>query len=798
MAASPDTLTITPGPLRLKRSNPGAVDLLSDECAVQLTALDRDVFRLRMARGPRLKTVVSWALLPRDWPDPTARWRFGRDFISATTAAGRFTIQLKTGRWQLFDDGGNELYRGEVSGFAAGKPTLELALAPDERLFGLGESTGTFDKRGLVREFWNIDVLGHAPAMHPGLRSLYVSIPFAVSLRGGIASGLFWDNPERQVWDMGSTRFDRWSLSADGGELDLYLITGPTVERVVSRFNELTGRMPLPPAWALGYHQCRYSYLTRRRVEEVARLFRRKRIPCDALYLDIDHMDGKRVFTFGKSFPQPAAMMRKLARQGFHTVCIVDPGVKNEAKFDVLRRGRKVDAFVKDRSGKRDFVGQVWPGVSRFPDFLNAATRRWWGREQGRLSRLGAAGFWNDMNEPANFARPDKTLDPLARHRTDHGPRRHTEVHNLYGREMARASREGALAARPNHRPFVITRAGWAGVQRHAIVWTGDNSSSWQHFEDSIQMLLNLGLSGVPFCGCDAGGFLDNCTPELFIRWMQCAVFTPFVRGHSNTGTIDHEPWAFGPAAETIIRRYLELRYQLLPYLQSLVIEATRTGAPIMRPLLWQYQDDPIASGIADQFLLGHDLLVAPITRQGMVARSVYLPAGGWFDFWSGERVAGGQLVVAHAPIHTLPLYVRAGAVIPFRDVQQFVGEKPLREVTLHIWPGGLSSSKWYEDDGVSNAHEHGEFCERDLLATSSDAGGRLVIGAARGARASTLQTWRVLLRGVTRQVKVRVNGRPTTVHYARDSGIAAWEVADSSAEVKVEWTDSQSRHAGP
>jgi alpha-glucosidase len=763
-----------------------SVVLRSAHAVGQITVLERDVFRVRFARGRRLNRQPSWSVLAQDWPEPDVRWRFGRKTSSATTAAGQFKLNLRTGRWSLSDDGGNELFAGSGLNLSDAKPCFELALTPDERLFGLGESTGTFNKRGLIREFWNLDVLGHAPAIHPGLRSLYVSIPFAVSLRGGLAAGLFWDNPARQVWDMGATRFDRWQLAADSGEVDLYLIVGPSVERVVGRFAELTGHAASLPDWAFGYHQCRYSYETRERVEQVAATFRRKRIPCDALYLDIHHLDGYRVFTFGKTFPKPKELIHRLARKGFKTMCIVDPGVKNDPRFGVLQRGRKHDAFVKDASGRKDFPGRVWPGESRFPDFMNPAVRRWWGDEQRKLSRLGVAGFWNDMNEPANFARPDKTLDPRARHVTDHGPRRHAEVHNLYGREMARASHEGALAAEPGQRPVIITRAGWAGVQRHAIVWTGDNSSTWQHFEDSLQTLLNLGLSGVPFCGCDAGGFLDNCTPELFIRWMQCAAFTPFFRGHTNTGTIDHEPWSFGPAAEAITRHYIQLRYQLLPYFRALADEAVRTGAPLMRPLFWHHQDDPVAADLGDQFLLGRNLLVAPVIRQGAVARSVYLPAGDWFEFWSGERLAGGRHVIASAPLEILPLYARAGALLPFRDVQQSVGEKPLREVLLHLWPGGMDSLHWREDDGVSNSIA--DCCERTVLASSSEAGGRLVIDQTRGPRRSTVKTWRVVVRGAGRKLKVKVNGRAVASVFDRASGIVTWEVPNARAVIQIEW----------
>lgn len=769
-------------------ATPPATRIAGPDWTLELSVLADDVFRLRIARGRTFRHAKSWVVEPpKESPAPPAWHRRGRT-VAAITRAGRCSVRTDDGRWRLVDDGGELLFDGRFFRFTDGKPHLELGLAPDQRIHGLGESTGTFDKRGLIRELWNIDVLGHAPAIHPGLRSLYVSIPFAVSMRGPLATGLFWDNPARQVWDMGCTRLDRWTLAADSGEIDLYLIPGPDIGRVIERFTELTGRMPLPPAWALGFHQCRYSYESRARVEEIARSFRRKRIPCDALHLDIHHLDGYRVFTFGKTFPKPGEMIRRLARRGFQTVCIVDPGVKNDPRFGVLKRGLRAGAFVKGARGHKDFLGKVWPGVSRYPDFLNEPVRRWWGREQARLTRLGVAGFWNDMNEPANFARPDKTLDGRARHRTEQGPRRHAEVHNLYGREMARASREGALAAAPDRRPFIITRAGWAGVQRHAMVWTGDNSSTWQHFEDSLQTLLNLGLSGVPFCGCDAGGFLDNCTPELFIRWLQCAVFTPFLRAHTNFGTNDHEPWSFGPAAEAIVRQYLELRYQLLPCLQSLFLEAHLKGTPIMRPLLWHHADDPAAASIADQFLLGRNLLVAPILRQGATARSVYLPAGDWFSFWTGERHPGGRHIVAHAPLEFIPLFVRGGAVIPFREVQQFTGERPLGEVSLHLWPGGMSSLHWREDDDTSTAYLEGAHLDREILHSSGDGAGRLVLSASVGDWRTTVRKWRVILHGAPKRVRVRLNGRSLASGHDPRTQVASCEFANAPDETTVEW----------
>ena len=557
--------------LSVTRISAQSIEMKTRQMTFEVTVLAEDLFRLRCARGVKLSEQPSWAVVKSVWRDVPARIRSTAHRVSIRTAGGSLTIQLADGRWELSDAKGAPAFTSSAgaTGFAGDQARVTLSLVEGESIFGLGETTATFNKRGLIREFWNIDVLGHVPAIYPGLRSLYVSIPFAISLRAGRAAGLFWDNPARQTWDLGQTKLDQWQMQAASGEIDLYLFLGPKIGNVVGRYTDLTGRMPLPPRWALGYHQCRYSYKTRRRVEAIASAFRRKQIPCDVLYLDIDHMDGYRVFTFGRNFSRPGELMARLEKQGFKVVTIVDPGVKDDPEFGVWKRGIAHKAFVKGPDGRKDFIGKVWPGAARFPDFLNSRVRAWWGAEQARLQRLGVAGFWNDMNEPANFGLPTKTLDEDCVHHTDYGQRRHAEAHNLYGMQMARASREGALAHRPNRRPFVITRAGYAGVQRYALVWTGDNSSTWEHLNDSLQMLLNLSVSGVPFCGSDVGGFLDSTTPELLVRWVQMGAFTPFFRNHSNIDTIDQEPWAFGQQTEVRCRRSIELRYQLLPYLYS-------------------------------------------------------------------------------------------------------------------------------------------------------------------------------------------------------------------------------------
>lgn len=772
-------------------SGPAAVVLKTGQLTLEIRVLAEDLFRLRVAKGRSFSPHPSWAVVPNHWETPAAEVQLGRGQIVLKTARGIFRLDIRTGQWDLQDQHGLSLFSAEAlaTGYAEQAPSVRLQLQEDEAIFGLGESTGTFNKRGLIRDFWNIDVGGHSKAIHAALRNMYISIPFALSLRHGRAAGLFWDNPGRQSWDIGQTVSDQWQMHAASGEIDLYFFLGPTCAQVVERYTELTGRMPLPPLWGLGYQQCRYSYETRQRVEEIGRTFRKRKIPCDVLYLDIDYMDGYRVFTFGKSFPKPASMIERLGEQGFKVVTIVDPGVKDDPDFPVLQRGLAEGAFVKKPDGKEDYLGEVWPGAVRFPDFLKARTRKWWALEQVRFQAWGISGFWNDMNEPADFSASKKDFPGDCLHETESGVLRHSDVHNVYGSQMAKASYEGSLAAKPDRRPFIITRAGYAGLQRHAAVWTGDNDSTWEHLADSVQMLLNLSVSGVAFCGADVGGFHHNTTGELLARWTQLAAFTPFFRNHSNAGTIHQEPWAFGLKIEEICRRYIELRYQLLPYLYSLFVRAHRDGAPVMRPLFWHYQNDPAAVAASDQFLLGPDLLVAPILRQGATARSVYLPVGLWYDFWRGEEIRGGKHVLAEAGLDLLPIYVKAGGIVPIVPVQQYIGESKDSVVNLHVWPGTNGELHWYEDDGLSLAYEHGLFHERHITIGQKRGVSVLRFSAAQGSSSSEVKKWRILLRCVERPARVKMRDRRVPAGFDHSFAICAFEIENREEAFEVAWT---------
>ena len=549
----------------------------------------------------------------------------------------------------------------------AGGLALAFPEAPGRRHFGLGERTGFLDKKGRRYTFWNTDETEHTEATD----RLYQSQPFLLLSQGSEALGLALDESWPLVFDLAQSDPERTSLFSPGPTLDLYLLPGPTPAEVTGRLAALFGRPPLPPRWALGYHQSRYGYQSQAEVLSVAEAFAAHGIPLSALWLDIDYLDGYRVFTVDRHrFPDLGGLARRLGERGVHLVAIVDPGVKKEAGYAVYEEGRARGYFVRTARGD-ELVGEVWPDPAVWPDFTRPEVRAWWGELHRGLLEAGVRGIWNDMNEPSAFALENaemdpaggRTLPPSARH----GARTHLEVHNLYGQCMSRATFEGLSRLFPERRPFVLSRAGFLGIQRYAWVWTGDNKSRWEHLGMSVPMLLNLGLSGVAFAGADIGGFAEDASPELLWRWTWLGAFYPFMRNHSAKTSRRQEPYAFGEAWTGRIAEAIRFRYRLLPYLYTLAAEAAATGAPLMRPLFWHFPTEEEAYRADDQFLLGPALLVAPILRPGQRARAVWLPPGRWQDWWSGEVLEGGRYHVAedHGRI---PLFLREGFAVPLME----------------------------------------------------------------------------------------------------------------------------------
>ncbi|MCU9612464.1 glycoside hydrolase family 31 protein [Caldibacillus lycopersici] len=628
------------------------------------------------------------------------------------------TLQLKitrnAARVYVYDNNGNLLTGDGEKGMRykhTGEVLCYQTMEANDHFYGFGEKTGFLNKRGEKLTMWNSDVYApHNPETDP----LYQSIPFFIAFRDGIAHGVFFDNPSRTVIDLRSEE-NYYSYEADAGTLSYYVFAGPTMKKVIEQYTELTGRMPLPPKWAIGYHQSRYSYETDEEVLELVQNFTELEIPLDAIHLDIHYMNEYRVFTFDYNrFTNPKQLIKQLKEKGIHVIPIVDPGVKEDPEYLIYQEGVKKGYFCKYMEGNIYF-GDVWPGNSAFPDFTNEEVRKWWGEKHEFYKELGIEGIWNDMNEPAVF-NETKTMDVKVIHGNDGEPKTHRELHNLYGLMMSKATYEGMKDQLKGKRPFVLTRAGYSGVQRYAAVWTGDNRSFWEHLQMSLPMVMNLGLSGVPFAGPDVGGFAHDTNGELLARWTQVGAFTPFFRNHSAIGTLRQEPWAFGEKYRDIIKKYIQLRYQWLPQLYSLFAESSRTGLPILRPLVLEYPNDPKTYNLNDQFMIGDNVIVAPILQPSVTDRALYLPEGRWVNYWTDEVLEGGKHQLIHADLDVLPIFIKEGTFIVNGPFKQNAGVKD-NQLTIHFYPSESSKYEFalYEDDGETFEYEKGNFMCKKL-----------------------------------------------------------------------------------
>lgn len=577
-----------------------------------------------------------------------------------------------------------------------GHASAYLDVPQGTSLYGGGEVTGPLLRNGQSIKLWNTD--SGAYSVDNGKR-LYQSHPWVMGVRpDGTSFGILFDTPYKAKL---TTTDERINFETEGELFRIFVIDRESPQAVIKGLAELIGTMPMVPRWALGYQQCRFSYTPASRVIEVADTFRIKRIPCDVMWMDIDYMDGYRIFTFNpQTFPDPAALNRDLHIRGFHSAWMIDPGAKVDSTYFVYKSGTANDVWVKTAQGK-EFHGDAWPGACAFPDFTQPKTVRWWADLYKDFLDRGVDGVWNDVNEPQISNTPTGTMPEDNKHlggdKIPAGP--HLKYHNVYGYLMVKASREGIMKARPQNRPFILTRSNFLGGQRFAATWTGDNASWESHMTMSVPMILTLGLSGQPFSGADVGGFLFNPDADLFGRWMALGAFYPFSRGHACAGTINKEPWAFGQKVEDVSRMALERRYVLLPYYYTLLHEASETGMPIMRPVFFADPKDTLLRAEEQAFLIGENLLVVPEWAQNPA-----LPKGIWRNL---SLIPGDD-----KDSYQAKLKIRGGAIIPTGKIIQNTNEKSLDPLTLLVCldEKGEAHGTLYWDEGDNWSFKDGNY----------------------------------------------------------------------------------------
>ncbi|WP_318764734.1 glycoside hydrolase family 31 protein [Lactiplantibacillus carotarum] len=606
---------------------------------------------------------------------------------------------------------------GHAVNTADNQDNFELVkqLATDEHLYGLGDKTGYLDKRGYAYDNWNND---HPAPQMEVLPNLYKSIPVLFGLKNGHPYGIFFDNSYRTHLDLGKENQTYYYYSAVAGNEDYYVIGGATLKAVVTNYTALTGRTPLPQKWTLGYQQSRWGYSTSQaKVQDIIDNFKKYDLPLDAIHLDIDYMDGYRVFTWNNDQYQgdPQKFIDALKQEGIKVIPIIDPGVKEDPDYDIFAEGVKKGYFAKTPSGEV-YINKVWPGNSAFPDFGRPEVRHWWAKNGEFLTKLGVAGIWIDMNEPASF---EGEVPSDIRFSDQNLPSTHNKIHNVYGHNMAKATYEG-LKAQTGKRPYVITRAAYAGTQKYSTVWTGDNHSMWPHLQMMIPQLCNLGLSGFSFAGTDIGGFGSDTTPELLTRWIEAAIFSPLLRNHAALGTRSQEPWVFGEPTLSIYRKYLQLRYRFVPYLYDLFANEAKTGIPVLRPLVLNYEDDARVQNINDEFMVGDNLLVAPIVQPAQTKRLVYLPAGQWIDFWNHATYAGNQDIVVDAPLDKLPLFVKQNTLLPWGPAVSHIDTTPLTSMTFKCF-GTQGTYQHYQDNDTDFKYQDGEWNNYQITVNGDD-----------------------------------------------------------------------------
>ncbi len=694
---------------------------------LHITVLRNSVLRFRYATNYVFQPDFSYAIAEdgsRGYSDLEVE-ETATEYIINTSKL-KVLVDKKTMRTQISDLEGNILNEDELGfhweeNYEYGGNTVKMSKITQsgESFYGMGDKATHFNLKGKRVNNWVTDQYAYGKDQDP----LYKAIPFYTGLHNGKAYGVFFDNSFRSFFDFSHERRNTTSFWADGGEMNYYFFYGPEMSKVVRAYTDLTGTPELPPLWALGFHQSKWSYYPEARVKEVAQKFRDLKVPCDAIYLDIDYMDGFRCFTWDKNkFPDPKRMIDELNEDGFKTVVMIDPGIKVDKDYWVYQEAMENDYFCKRADGPY-MSGKVWPGECNFPDFTNPKVREWWADLYKELmSDVGAHAVWNDMNEPAIMEVPTKTAPLDMRHDYDGHPCSHRKAHNIYGMQMVRATYEGVKKYVYPKRPFVITRAAYSGTQRYASTWTGDNIATWEHLWIANVQMQRMSISGMSFVGSDIGGFAEQPNGELFARWIQLGVFHPFCRVHSSGDHGEQEPWSFDTEVTDIVRKFIELRYQLLPYLYTMFWKYSNENIPMLKPLVYFDQEDPQTHFRTDEFIFGEHILVCPVQEPNAQGRRMYIPRGKWYNYWNDEVMEGGKEKWVAAGLDEIPLYIKEGAIIPKYPVQQYVGELEVAELLIDVYfKIGSESSSVYEDDQDGYDYTKGRYSVRNFKFTGKE-----------------------------------------------------------------------------
>lgn len=598
-------------------------------------------------------------------------------------------------------------------------PFSRIFLNQFDEIYGFGARPGDLCRRDKKFILLNKDTMFYADD-----NSSYSSFPFFLIRRSGKFTGIFLNvvepleitiDQDGKIFPRGAIGFNKTNNS-ELQTLEILIFFG-SLKKIIKNFTKITGRPFLPPLWSLGYHQSRWSYKSQDAIIDIARKFREKKLPLDAINLDIHYMDKFKVFTWDqKNFPKPRKLHRVLDSMGIKTVAIVDPGIATAEKYPVYQEGKENNYFCKKKNGD-DYVGTGWPGKVSFPDFTRSEVRDWWAKCHKELLDTGVSGIWNDMNDPV--LRMNPLHNPLNED-IHHDGKKHYEVRNIYANLEAQATWKAFKIYRPGKRPFILSRSGYPGIQKFSALWTGDNFSSWDQLRENLYMVLNLGLSGVSFCGADIGGFGGSKglkgivkvkkNKELFVRWFELGSLMPFFRVHTTLISPQVEPWSFGPVVEKQIEKHLKRRYSLLPYIYALFFKSYKSGLPIIRPLFYRYKNIP-KNFLEKQFLLGPALLACPVLEEGKDQIEIFLPKGNWYEYESGKKFIGNGLFQLETPLGYYPLFIKEGSIIPKAQVRRNAESTFFSDtLILELYPGKEIKGLLYIDDGDTTKMEKGDY----------------------------------------------------------------------------------------